>query len=377
MKGLRSARLFNETPGAELQSLERAARLIVFKTGEIIFQEGDPGDGLYVIVQGRVQITALFGENQRRALTHVGPGDFFGEMALLDGDPRSAGAFAEEETQTYFIPRDDLLAALERSPKLAVRMLRDFSRRLREFNRQYVHEVLQAERLGLVGRFARSIIHDFKNPLHIIGVSAEMSAIKGTSWEAQVAARERIRRQVDRISKMITEFLEFTRGEKASINLLETDYAVFVRDVIEEIRPDAAARSVNIELENQPPAVNLMLDTTRLTHLFYNLIHNACEAMPTGGRIKLRFSQNPDEVITEVEDTGKGIPPQVLPKLFEPFVTYGKSGGTGLGLSICKKIIEDHHGSIQPRSAPGRGATFVLRLPLPLDNSRLPVGAIL
>ncbi|HKS37239.1 MAG TPA: ATP-binding protein [Verrucomicrobiae bacterium] len=371
MKGLRSARLFKEIPGVELQSLERAARLIVFKTGEIIFQEGDPGDGLYVIAQGKVQITAFFGENQRRALTHVGAGDFFGEMALLDGEPRSAGAFAEEETQTYFIPRDALLASLERSPKLAVRMLRDFSRRLREFNHQYVHEVLQAERLGLVGRFARSIIHDFKNPLHIIGVSAEMSAVKGTSGEAQTAARERIRRQVDRISKMITEFLEFSRGERSSINLLETDYAAFVRDVLEEIRSDTAARSVKIDLQNQPPAVNLMLDSARLTHVFCNLVGNACDAMPDGGRITLRFSKNLKEVITEIEDSGKGIAPQAMPRLFEPFMTYGKPGGTGLGLSICKKIIEDHGGEISARNQPGRGALFVFKLPLPGSAQRL------
>lgn len=377
MKGLRSARLFKEIPGAELQSLEQAAHLIVFKAGEIIFQEGDPGDGLYVIARGKVQITALFGENQRRALTYIGVGDFFGEMALLDGETRSAGAFAEEETQTYFIPRDVLLATLERSPKLAVRMLRDFSRRLREFNRQYVHEVLQAERLGLVGRFARSMIHDFKNPLHIIGVSAEMSAVKGTSLEAQAATRERIRRQVDRISKMITEFLEFSRGEKSSINLLETDYAAFVRDVMEEIRPDAAARSVTIDFQNQPPAVNLMLDSARLTHVFCNLVNNACDAMPAGGRILLRFSRSLNEVITEVEDSGKGIAPQAMPRLFEPFMTYGKPGGTGLGLSICKKIIEDHGGEISARNQPGRGALFVFKLPLPGGAQRLPLEAIL
>src|SRR5437870_428888 len=176
--GLRATKLFAETPDPVLRDLEHAAQVKVFKTGEIIFQETDPGDGLYLVLKGRVQITALVAENQRRALTHIDAGDFFGEMSVLDGEPRSAGAFAEDETHVYFIPRDDLLAALERSPALAGRMLRDFSRRMREFDRLYVQEALQAERLGLVGRFARSIIHDFKNPLHIIGVSAELTAIK-------------------------------------------------------------------------------------------------------------------------------------------------------------------------------------------------------
>ena len=80
-------------------------------------------------------------------------------------EPRSASATAEEPTVTRFIPRADLLGILENSPRLAVNLVREFSLRLRDFNRQYIREVLEAERLALVGRFARSIVHDFKNPL--------------------------------------------------------------------------------------------------------------------------------------------------------------------------------------------------------------------
>ena len=128
--------------------------------------------------------------------------------------------------------------------------------------------------------------------------------------------------------------------------------------------PEIAAESVALELENDPPAVDLLMNPTRLAHVFYNIINNACDAMPDGGKVRLRFEQSDREILTEIEDTGRGIAPEIASSLFEAFATYGKAQGTGLGLSICKKIVEDHHGRIGSRSDPGRGAVFYFSLPL-------------
>ena len=163
---------------------------------------------------------------------------------------------------------------------------------------------------------------------------------------------------------MINELLEFTRGSTAAVVLAKSNYAEFVRQLLEEIRPEVAAKSVAVELENEPPAVGLLMNPKRLAHVFYNIVHNACDAMPDGGTIKLRFEQTGKEVVTEIEDTGRGIAPEIAPRLFEAFATYGKAQGTGLGLSICKKIVEDHSGKISSRSEPGRGAIFSFSLPL-------------
>jgi signal transduction histidine kinase len=91
---------------------------------------------------------------------------------------------------------------------------------------------------------------------------------------------------------------------------------------------------------------------------------NAVDEMPEGGKIKIRFQTNPSEVITEIEDTGDGIAPQILDKLFEAFETFGKPRGTGLGLSIAKKIVEEHRGRIYARNVPQGGALFGFTLPL-------------
>ncbi len=98
-------------------------------------------------------------------------------------------------------------------------------------------------------------------------------------------------------------------------------------------------------------------------HVLYNLINNAIDVMPEGGKITLRFNTNEAEVTTEIEDSGPGVAPEIASRLFEPFATHGKAHGTGLGLAISKRIIEDHKGRIFIRSEPGRGAVFCFALP--------------
>jgi signal transduction histidine kinase len=111
----------------------------------------------------------------------------------------------------------------------------------------------------------------------------------------------------------------------------------------------------------------LLPNPTRQRRVLFNLAHNAIEAMPDGGKIILRFESKPKEVVTELEDSGRGIAPEIAGQLFEPFATFGKVQGTGLGLSICKRIVEDHHGWIKARNEPGRGAVFAFGLPLPSE----------
>ncbi len=365
MLGLEKSKLFCGLSSEELRSIEKIAEIKTFQAGEVLFKEGDPGDGMYVIIRGRVQIATIVGQEQQRVLSLFGPGEFFGEMAVLDNEPRSASASAKDESELVFIPRAAMLERLGNSPQLAFSLVREFSLRLREFNRQYVREMLQAERLALVGRFARSIVHDFKNPLAIIGLAADLGATDAATLDMRRLAKERIRKQVDRLSNMINELLEFTRGSQTSNVLALTDYSLFIRQLVDEIQSEVADKSLTLACETPPPSVKVLLDPRRLTHVFYNLIHNAMDVLDKGGKITLRFLLKNRELITEVEDTGPGIAPQIASRLFEPFATYGKAHGTGLGLSICQRIIQDHGGRIQARNGADRGAIFSFSLPLP------------
>jgi signal transduction histidine kinase len=284
-------------------------------------------------------------------------------MAVVEFKPRSATAVAAGETKVYFIPRDELLVMLERTPALSLELLREISQRLRDFNKRYMDETLQAERLSVIGRFARSIIHDLKNPLSIISMSSELIAIERAKEESRQDALARIRKQVERIGDMIGDILDFTNSAKPRTLIGDVNYAEFTAAVLDEVRSDIRLRNVVLETE-MAPALLLTIDPKRLRRVFHNLIHNAADAMPNGGKVFIRYRIENNELTTEIEDTGSGIAPQIANTLFEAFATFGKEHGTGLGLSICKKIVEDHHGRIWARNEAGRGAVFAFSLPV-------------
>jgi signal transduction histidine kinase len=368
MVPLESVEIFKNLPPAEMASLQRAAMRKPLTPGQEIFKEGDKGDGIYIVGRGTIEISTLI-QGERKVLARREPGDIFGEMAVVDDRPRSASAASAGAAEVYFVSRDHLYEMLERTPRLSLALLKEISSRLRDFNRHYVDEVLQSERLALVGRFARAIIHDLKNPLNIISLSAEMAGTDTASLESRRASKSRIRKQVDRITNMVNELLEFTRGGRASFVPATVNYAEFVTQTVDELRQELSIKGAELEFENEPPPVDMRLDPGRLTRVFHNLLHNAADAMPKGGKVIFRFRCSESEIITELEDTGKGIAPEVADKLFRAFVTFGKAHGTGLGLSICQKIVEDHGGKIFARVEPGRGAIFIFHLPRSADST--------
>jgi len=361
---LEASEVFRTLAPDEITALRGIARECSFAAGQEIFKEGDAGDGLYLVKQGLVEISGLLTDNARHVFSEPGPGELFGEMAVLENKPRSATAIARRPTEVYFFARDQMLELVEKCPALALNLFREVSNRLREFNRQYLDEALQTERLAVVGRFARSIVHDLKNPLNIIGLTAEMAVAENATAQTRRQAQVRIRKQVDRISDMISEILEFTQGSQSAMVLAPSDYGSFISHLLEEMRPEAALKSVIIEPVEVPTSVKVMVDPKRLRRVFYNLANNATDALGSGGKIFLRFQANHKEIVTEMEDTGSGIPPEVAENLFDAFVTHGKAHGTGLGLSICKRIIEDHRGWISARNSERGGAVFSFGLPI-------------
>ncbi len=360
---LEQSGIFQRLTPEQLRGLRLIAEERSFAADQVIFNEGDPGDGVYLVKHGRVEIWVTGEANVRQVFRQIEPGELFGEMAVLEDKPRSANAMAKEATVVYFLPRQAMLELVQESAGVSLALLREISGRLREFNGQYLREVLQAERLAVVGRFARSIIHDLKNPLNVIGLTADMAAMAGIPEDTRQQAMQTIREQVECINEMVAEVLDFTQGDHSDVIMPPMDFSYFMRYELETLRLETSRRQVKLEVENEPPQVSLLLNPKRLRRVFHNLVHNSTEAMPSGGRIMLRFQATPEEVVTEIEDTGPGIAPAIAQRLFEPFATFGKVHGTGLGLSICKRIVEDHHGWIKTRIEPGRGAIFAFGLP--------------
>jgi len=235
---------------------------------------------------------------------------------------------------------------------------------MRAVNQKFVNEIVHATRLTAVGQFAGTIVHDFKNPLTVISLAAELACHQATSHASRQKARQRIMRQVDSMTAMLDELIEYTRPTGRRIALARLDLAGYILPLVDEINGEVTDRGFKVEAIDVPAGLDVRIEPPRISRLFRNLINNSLDEMPNGGKIMLSFAAANGELQVNVEDTGKGIAPEIITQLFQPFATHGKAHGTGLGLSICKKIVEDHGGRIWAHSEPGRGAVFSFTLPL-------------
>jgi K+-sensing histidine kinase KdpD len=228
-------------------------------------------------------------------------------------------------------------------------------------NARLAQEMVQNERLSAVGRMASVIIHDIKNPMGTLRVYAQVMKKKSGNEEANKLADEMIR-QVDRFVNMTQEILDFTRGVSAS-NFQDMEFKTVMDDVLSFIEKDLEKN--NVKLVKNPNFEGIVtMDQDKIVRVFYNIASNARDAMPQGGMLTLTTALDGDYVRIDFKDTGTGMPDEVKKKIFEPFMTYGKKHGTGLGMAIVKKVIDDHHGTIDIESEMGHGTTITIRFPV-------------
>jgi K+-sensing histidine kinase KdpD len=229
-------------------------------------------------------------------------------------------------------------------------------------NARLAQQMVNSERMSAVGRMAATILHDIKNPMATMRLYAGLIKQKSDSPDASRMADEMIH-QVDRLTSMVQEILEFSRGTSTTV-LSSTSLPGAMEQVLPFLETDLASRKITLVRSYGYDGVAL-LDAGKFARALTNLVSNAADVMPEGGTVTIRTSRSDDRVAIEVSDTGPGIPEEVRQRLFEPFFTHGKKHGTGLGLSIVKKIIEDHRGTIEVSTTPGQGSTFRLLLPPP------------
>jgi signal transduction histidine kinase len=359
--GFGANKLFRGVSPEVLELAVGIPEIVEVEAGTLIFGEGDPPDCLYLIAEGCVRISKRGRGGQQETLSYLKAGDFFGEMALYDPEPRSAQAAAAEDTRLGRIGEAGFKQLLALAPgEISTNLTREIIKRLRNANTHFIHQMLEAERLSLVGSMASSIIHDFKNPMSVIQNAAELLTER-TNDPQMVRFARMIRRSADRMLGMTQELLDYSRGT-TSLHL-ET---VTVGQLLEELEDQALHRLplAGIRVEKQISfSGELQIDRSRFVRLLLNIIKNAAEAMPDGGVCRFAVENRGDRVVFSIADTGCGIPEELLPRIFEPFVTHGKQDGTGLGMAIAKTVVEAHQGTISVESTPGAGTTFDIAIP--------------
>ena len=231
-------------------------------------------------------------------------------------------------------------------------------------------KVRRQEQLAVVGSLAAGIAHEIRNPL--ASLSGSIQVLQG---ELDLKGDEKhlmdiVVRETDRLNTIISEFLEYARPQTAHVEkillLPLLDETIMLLKNSRDFREGITIRA------QVDPQVVIQGDAKRMRQVFWNLLINACQAMPDGGEITVStmpISRSDDdsgwcEIV--IKDTGRGIAHEYLDKIFDPFFTT-KSGGTGLGLAIVDRIIEDHGGIIDVESETGRGTKFRIRLPVLAD----------
>lgn len=217
------------------------------------------------------------------------------------------------------------------------------------------------DRLAAIGRMAASIAHEIRNPLAAMRGSIQMLRSEMNTDPSQTELMEIILRESDRLNRIITDFLSYARPR--SIVQSRVDVADLLHQTFALLRhsPEISKNQRVIEeLPSEPLVVDA--DAGQLKQVFWNLARNALQAMPQGGTLTARVEMNSNNrVRIEFNDTGKGMSPEQVEHLFEPFSST--TGGTGLGLSIVYQIVRDHGGTINVRSMEGQGTTITVELP--------------
>ena len=243
--------------------------------------------------------------------------------------------------------------------------------------RVQLEEQLQiSEKMASIGLLAAGVAHEVNTPLTGISSFTQMLLEGSDPEDPKTKVLEKIERQTFRAAKIVNGLLNLARPGRGDTSG-PVDLNVVINDVLALLEHQLAAGSVKVRRELPQAPVMVTGVEFKLQQVFLNLFLNARDAMPKGGWLTVGERANHREAIVEVADTGSGIPPEVLSRIYDPFFTTKVPGqGTGLGLSVTYGVVQEHQGAIECDSHPGQGTCFTLRLPLATSSRTRAVEAV-
>ncbi|MCZ2342296.1 MAG: HAMP domain-containing histidine kinase [Bacteroidales bacterium] len=278
-------------------------------------------------------------------------------VAQLSVRVRAVQAQLDQDIGEMTVERAGSLADLDEQLHHVVAQVKEVCQRLQEQER----DLLRAEQLAAVGQLAAAVAHEIRNPLTGVKLLLQAASCSKNPTPLTVDRMEILLQEVARIERTVQGLMNFARTPP--LHCIESDLRTIVHHAVEATRSRAEIKSITMRVDTPAEPVMGSVDRDQMHSLITNLIVNAIDATQPGGDIQLHLCRHDQQATIEVLDTGPGIAPTVVPRLFTPFTTT-KPTGTGLGLTVARRVAQDHQGTLTATNRPSGGAAFVLTLPL-------------
>ncbi|MFT7688175.1 MAG: NNP family nitrate/nitrite transporter-like MFS transporter [Candidatus Azotimanducaceae bacterium] len=401
---LKGLPFFHDLSHEELHAVAQIGEFTSMEVGELVFEQGDPGDALYVLIKGRVEIFLIAEDDKRIDLAELADGSYFGDLALIDGQPRSASVGTLEKCEFFLISRTQFLALMSDSPRILADVLFGLSDHIRNTNQRYVDINEKKERLQIqaeldrhqsIAQMVAGVAHEINTPLGIVNHAASIITEEINAKTIEDIAKDEdaeeilegvalagrlIQDNISRADKLITSFKNLSVrqivDQKEEIRISE-----IIGDVLRLYSLKAQASNLDLQFDNQLGEGDVWDGYAGpLGQILLNIISNADRyAYPegNGGRLDVCLAgagtESPKyDYVISLKDYGAGIKEKDKEKVFEAFYTTGRSiGGTGIGLSVVYNLVTFQlDGNIELESTLGEGSEFTIYLPKVVEEKQ-------
>ena len=386
---LRKIELFSGLTEEDLIEVGKLCSEHNYRAGELCVSEGDRADYIQLVEKGKVEVEMKILKSSlenKIIVDTLGDGEIFAWSALVTR-ALTASVRAVEPTVVLHVKSPDLLALCEKKSRMGYVIIKNLtfvidsrltksraklSAAYRELTDNQ-EKLIQAEKLSSLGQMAASIAHEVNNPLAGVLVYTKLLSKKiaeGTiSQENTLGYLSKMDSELTRSSRLIRNLLDFARQSLPTLR--EFDPNDVIDRALDLAEHSAISQNIQVIKELSVSLPRIMADFDQLIQVCTNLIVNAIQAMPQGGKLTLRTLAHGNQVEIVVQDTGCGIPPENMSKLFTPFFTTKREvKGVGLGLAISHGIVQRHRGTIEVQSKVGEGTTFIIYLPLRQEENQ-------